>query len=316
MNTKAKEKPKRLGRGLESLLSPIITRPPAEKEENSNPETSSEFPPDKALAISLQQLSVKAVVPNPYQPRGTIEDAELAGLADSIKTTGLVQPVIVRPAGDKYQLIAGERRLRAAILAGLETIPAMVRQAGEEEMLELALIENIHRSDLNPLERAEGYLAYLNRFSITQSEAAERLGEDRSVLANYLRLLELPNEIKEMLTERRLSMGHARALLALTTDEMRINTARQAVARRMSVREVERAVRRKLARSSETSQQQYAKAAHIIDLEQKLSSALGTKVVIETRKGGKRGKIIVDFYSLDEFERITEKMGLATVEEN
>jgi ParB family chromosome partitioning protein len=223
--------------------------------------------------------------------------------------------VIVRPAGDKYQLIAGERRLRAATLVGLETIPAMVRQASEEEMLELALIENIHRSDLNPIERAEGYLTYLNRFSLTQTEAAERLGEDRSVIANHLRLLELPEEVKEMLIEGRLSMGHARALLALTTDEMRLNTARQAVARRMSVREVERSVRRKLARTAEAGQQQYAKAAHILDLEQKLSSELGTKVTIATRKGGKRGKIIIDFYSLDEFERITEKMGLAAVEE-
>ena len=117
------------------------------------------------------------------------------------------------------------------------------------------------------------------------------------------------------LTEKQLNMGHARALLALPTDEMRINTARQAVARRMSVREVERAVRRKLARSTEASKQQYAKAAHIIDLEQKLSSVLGTKVIIETRKGGKRGKIVIDFYSLDEFERITERMGLAAAEE-
>jgi len=315
MSPKAKEKQKRLGRGLESLLSPIINKPTAEKDVNNLTNVSSTYPPDEVLAQSLRQLPLEDIMPNPYQPRGPLEDSDLAGLAESIKTSGLIQPVIVRPKEGKYELIAGERRLRAAGLAGLETIPAMVRQASEEEMLELALIENIHRSDLNPIERAEGYLAYLNRFSFTQTEAAERLGEDRSVIANYLRLLELPEDVKEMLIERRLSMGHARALLALTTDEMRLNTARQAVARRMSVREVERAVRRKLARMPEASQQQYAKAAYIIDLEQKLSSELGTKVTITTRKSGKRGKIIIDFYSLDDFERITEKIGLAVVEE-
>ena len=313
MSSKAKQK--RLGRGLESLISPIINRPTTEKLADNPTGASTSFPPDEVLAQSLHQLPLEDIMPNPYQPRRTLDDSELAGLAESIKISGLVQPVIVRPKAGKYELIAGERRVRAASLAGLVTIPAMVRQASEEEMLELALIENIHRSDLNPIERAEGYLAYLNRFSFTQSEAAERLGEDRSVIANYLRLLELPEEVKEMLIERRLSMGHARALLALTTDETRLNTARLAVARRMSVREVERAVRRKLARSSEAGLQQYAKAAYIIDLEQKLSSELGTKVTIATRKGGKRGKIIIDFYSLDDFERITEKIGLAAVEE-
>jgi ParB family chromosome partitioning protein len=315
MSPKAKEKQKRLGRGLESLISPIINKPTSEKVVDNTTDVSTTFPPDSVLAQSLHQLPVEDIMPNPYQPRGPQDDADLASLAESIKTSGLVQPVIVRPTAGKYELIAGERRLQATVLAGLETISALVRQASEEEMLELALIENIHRSDLNPIERAEGYLAYLNRFSFTQSEAADRLGEDRSVIANYLRLLELPEEVKEMLIERRLSMGHARALLALTTDEMRLNTARQAVARRMSVREVERSVRRKLARSSEASQQQYAKAAYIIDLEQKLSNELGTKVTIATRKGGKRGKIIIDFYSLDDFERITEKIGLAAVEE-
>jgi len=314
MAPKTKEKPKRLGRGLESLLSPIISNPSTEKQANDANEAPTPFPPDEVLAQSLRQLPIEAIAPNPYQPRGPVEDSELSGLVESIKTNGLIQPIIVRREGNNYQLIAGERRLRAATLAGFENIPALVRDATEEEMLELALIENIHRSDLNPIERAEGYLVYLNRFSLTQADAAKRLGEDRSVIANYLRLLELPAEIKDMLIKRQLSMGHARAILGLTTDDMRRQAAKQAVAKKMSVRDVERFVRRKIASSPEAGEH-YVKAAHIIDLEHKLSSELGTKVTIVVRKGGRRGKIIVDFYSLDEFDRITEKMGIETLSE-
>ncbi len=314
MNPKSKEKPKRLGRGLESLLGPIISNKSNGIRDIGDTEKPLSFPPDVSLAQSLQHLSIDSIMQNPYQPRSPINDADLSGLVDSIRTNGIVQPVIVRPMGDKYQLIAGERRLRASVLAGLDNIPALVRDASEEEMLELALIENIHRSDLNAIERAEGYLVYINRFSLTQAKAAERLGEDRSVIANHLRLLELPQEVKDMLIDRRLSMGHARALLGLVTDEIRRQIANQAVAKHMSVREVERLVRRKLASSPETGPQ-YTKAAHIIDLERKLSSELGTKVAISVRKGGQKGKIIIDFFSIDEFERITEKMGLETVGE-
>ena len=314
MSPKAKEKQRRLGRGLESLLGPITSQRPTDKQEAVETETPSSFPPDEVLIKSLQYLPVDLISANPYQPRGPVDDSDLSGLVDSIKTNGLLQPVIVRRAGEKYQLIAGERRFRASKLAGLENIPALIRQATEEEMLELALIENIHRSDLNPIERAEGYLAYLNRFSFTQSEAAERLGEDRSVIANHLRLLDLPKEIKEMLVSKKLTMGHARALLGLATDELRRSIANKAVSRQMSVRDVERLVRRKTAGTAEAGQQ-HIKAVHIVDLERRLSSELGTKVTIATRKGGKRGKIVVDFYSLDEFERLIEKMGLSALEE-
>jgi len=315
MTSKKREKPKHLGRGLQSLLSPIM---PGEAEVNQtllSNEIVANFPPDKELTKSLQEINIDSVKANPYQPRTVWDEQELAGLAESIKSNGVVQPIIVRPAGSGYQLIAGERRLRAAQLVSLSTIPAIIREASDEQLLELALVENIHRTDLNPIERAKAYQNYLNTFSLTQGEAAERLGENRSVLANYLRLLDLPNEIKQMLIDGQLAMGHARAILALPTDELRRKLANRAMAGRLSVREVERLVRKYLTGSSKAKTTVPSKPAHILDLESKLSSQLGTKVNIETRKNGQRGKIIIEFYSLDEFDRITENIGLASVEE-
>ncbi len=179
-------------------------------------------------------------------------------------------------------------------------------------MLELALIENIHRKDLNPIERAKGYQKYIRTFSLTQAQAAQRLGEDRSVIANYLRLLDLPEEIKQMLIDGRLMMGHARAILSLPTDDLRRKLANRALAGRLSVREVERLVRKYIVSSSGEKKTVTFKPSHIIDLENQLSSELGTKVRIETRKNGQRGKIIIDFSSLDEFDRIAEKIGIAS----
>ncbi|MHC4659029.1 MAG: ParB/RepB/Spo0J family partition protein, partial [Planctomycetota bacterium] len=195
------------------------------------------------------------------------------------------------------------------------TIPAVVRAASDEDLLELALVENIHRTDLNPIERAKAYQNYLNTLSLTQAEAAQRLGEDRSVIANYLRLLDLPDEIKQMLAQGQLTMGHARAILALPTDELRRKLANRAMAGRLSVREVERLVRKYLTGTDQARTTVRSKPPHILDLESKLSSRLGTKVSIETRKNGQRGKIIIEFYSLDEFDRIAENIGLASLEE-
>ena len=315
MANKKREKPKHLGRGLASLLGPIT--PEGAEVNQAIPITtvSSNFPPDKELHNSLREIRLDLIQPNPYQPRTVWDDQELADLAASVKTNGIIQPIIVRPAKSGYQLIAGERRLRAAQMASLTTIPALVRSASDEQLLELALVENIHRTDLNPIERAKGYQAYLNTFSLTQAQAAERLGEDRSVVANYLRLLDLPDEIKQMLIEKRLTMGHARAILALPTDELRRKLANRAMAGRLSVREVERLVRRYLVGTGQASQVDRSKSAHILDLENQLTSQLGTKVAIESRKNGQRGKIIIEFYSLDEFDRIAERLGLTSVEQ-
>ena len=310
-----KDKPRHLGRGLQSLLSPIISDVPEAEQLLAGAANLPNFPPDKDLRDSLQQIDINAISPNPYQARTVWNEQELAELADSIAANGIIQPIIVRPVQEGYQLIAGERRLRAAKLAALKTIPALVRRASDEQLHEWALVENIHRVDLNPIERAKAYQDYLSTFSLTQAEAAERLGEGRSVVANYLRLLDLPQEIKQMLAEGQLSMGHARAILALPTDELRRKLANRAMAGRLSVREVERLVRKYLAGTGQARATVRSKPPHIVDLERKLSSELGTRVSIETNRSGQKGRIIIEFYSLDEFDGITERLGLAFAEE-
>ena len=315
MAKKKGEKPKHLGRGLQSLLSPIILDEFETNQMLPDPTWSPNSHPEKELRNSLQEISISAISPNPYQARTVWNQQDLADLAESIKANGVIQPIIVRRADSGYQLIAGERRFRAAQLASMTTIPAVVRTASDEQLLELALVENIHRSDLNPIERAKAYQNYLATFSLTQAEAAQQLGEDRSVIANYLRLLDLPDEIKQMLIEGQLNMGHARAILALPTDELRRKLANRAMAGRLSVREVERLVRKYLTGTEQSKRSISSKPAHIVDLESKLSRQLGTKVSIEIRKNGQRGKIIIEFYSLDEFDRITENIGLASLEE-
>jgi len=310
-----KEKPKHLGRGLASLLGPITLTANEENQILSTPAADANFPPDKELHNSLQEISVDSVLPNPYQPRTVWNQQELEELAESIKANGVVQPIIVRPAGAGFELIAGERRFRAAKLASLTTIPALIRDANNEQMLELSLIENIHRVNLNPIERAKAYQNYLNAFSLTQAEAAERLGENRSVVANYIRLLDLPDEVRQMVADGQLTMGHARAMLSLPTDELRRKLANRAMAGRLSVREVERLVQKYLVGTGQAKTTARSKPAHILELENELSRQLGTKVAVETRKNGQRGRIVIEFYSLDEFDRITEKIGLTPMEQ-
>lgn len=313
--TEKTEKPKHLGRGLASLLGPITTV----EEESPLPipiaEINSNILPNKEIRSSFRDIKVDEIEANPYQVRSFWNEQELAELSQSIKANGIIQPVIVRPMGSGYQLIAGERRWRAAKMVGLEVIPAIVRPVKDEEMLELALVENIHRADLNPIERANAYQRYLDTFSLTQAEAAQRLGEDRSVIANYLRLLDLPTEIKQMLIDGQLTMGHARAMLALPTDELRRKLANRAMAGRLSVREVERLVRQYLTANDAQKTKIRTRPAHIQDLESRLSKELGTNVAIETRRNGKCGRIVVEFHSLEEFDRIMQRIGVTSTEE-
>jgi len=315
MADRKREKPKHLGRGLQSLLGPITIDSTESDQALPVSLAMPNFPPDKALRDSLQNISIDSISPNPYQARTVWNEQELAELTESIRANGIIQPIIVRPIGTGFQLIAGERRLRAAELASLESVPALVRRASDEQLQEWALVENIHRVDLNPIERAKAYHEYISTFSLTQAEAAERLGEGRSVVANYIRLLDLPHEIKQMLADGQLSMGHARAILALPTDELRRKLANRAMAGRLSVREVERLVRKYLAGTGQAKTTVRSKPPHILDIENKLSSQLCTKVNIETRKSGQRGKVIIEFYSLDEFDGILERIGLACGEE-
>jgi ParB family chromosome partitioning protein len=305
-NTKkaSKKTVKHLGKGLQALMGDMNQTVAAEA-----PETA---------GSRFVELDLNLISPNPFQPRTEWDEQELTELVDSIRANGIVQPIVVRKYEDRYQLIAGERRWRASKAAGLKKIPALVRQVTEEQMLELALVENIHRSDLNPIERAKAYKDYVERFGLTQAEAAEKLGENRSVIANYIRLLDLPHEVKDMLVNKALSMGHARAILGLPGDELRKKLAYRALTGRLSVREVENLVKKQLdALNKEVSKEKETpqKPANITDLETRMRDRLGTKVQIRTNKSGKKGRIVIDFYSLEEFDRLSEIMGVSMVDD-
>ncbi len=220
--------PRRLGRGLSSIIS--ISEP-------EMPVTSPAAPPGKADTQQRAQpeergptalLKVSQLRPNPHQPRREFPPEHLKSLADSIAKEGVIQPIVVRKAGDSlYEIIVGERRWRAAQMAGLKEIPAVVREATDEQMLEVALVENIFREDLNAIDRAMAYRRYCEAFGLSADQVAQRLGEDRSTVTNYLRLLDLPNEVKQWVVEGRLSMGHARCLLGLSSPTMRVQVGRE-----------------------------------------------------------------------------------------
>lgn len=312
MDNKKIKKP-HLGRGLEALLGTLTI--PAQEAQNSDTimvagEEKPSFPPDKMVRESKNELSISKIKPNPFQPRTVWNEQELNELAESIRQVGVLQPVVVRPAADgMYEIIAGERRFRASQIAGLSDVPVLIRQATDQQMLELALVENIHRADLNPIERAIAYQNYINTFNISQSDAARRLGEDRTAVVNYLRLLELPQDIKEMLIAGKLQMGHARAILALPTEQLRRTLANKALAGRLSVREVERFVNKYLDEEKKAAPVKKEKATNIIDLEKQFQQLLGTKVRIESGRRNK-GRIIIEYYSLDDFDRLAETIGL------
>jgi len=254
----------------------------------------------------VRSIDVDAIRPNPKQPRHEFDAEGLAELTDSIRENGVLQPLLVRAAAGHFQIVAGERRWRASRAAGLTTVPAIVRDIEDEKMLELALVENIQRRDLNPIERAEAYRAYIEELGLTQEEASKRLGKERSTISNTMRLLDLPDSVKAIVSRGTLSLGHARALLSVADDSRREGLALRAVEEGLSVRAVE-----KLARSYRGSSAARAepapRSAHLDDLEEQLRRALGTRVRIRESGGGK-GKITVEFYTRDEFDRLFEQL--------
>jgi len=298
---------KHLGKGLEALLGQSQIQNQSQVIEmnvHSDVKTMNEVE-SKSYVIDIP---IEEITPNPYQARKHWDKEKLTELASSIQANGLVQPVLVRKVDNGYQLIAGERRYRACQSLGMASIPAIVRHTSNLQQLEWSLVENIHRDDLNPIDRAKAYQAYVATFGLNQTEAAARLGEDRSVVSNYLRLLDLPNELQQMLIDEKISMGHARALLSLPTDELRRKLANKALAGRLSVREIECQVRRYL--NEKESHEIVKRTSHIEELETKIGSTLGTKVRIDLKRNGRQGKIIIDFRSLEDFDRIIEKLGI------
>ncbi len=298
---------KRLGRGLAALIHGTIDLPTAAPAQDVQPPA--ELPQRPAIRL----IRCDSIRPNPFQPRSEIPDAGLEGLAGSIRKTGLVQPITVRQVGGQFQLIAGERRWRAAQRAGLNEIQAIVRTATDEDMLEIALIENIFREDLNAIDRAKAYRRYCEEFGLTAEQVAERIGEDRTTVVNYVRLLELPSSVQDMVRDGRLSMSHARALAGIDRPEEIERIAQFASANFFSVRAVEELVRK--ARAGDTAPTKPPAAAaqkrpHVRDLEQQFVRALNTKVEIhESRKKG-TGRIVIHYFSLDDFDRVAERLGI------
>ncbi|HEY5699082.1 MAG TPA: ParB/RepB/Spo0J family partition protein [Acidimicrobiales bacterium] len=259
------------------------------------------------LGASFQELPMNSIVPNPFQPRSEFDDAGIASLADSIEQVGVLQPILVRPDGDgAYQLIAGERRWRAAQQAGLTVIPAIVREVRDVSALEHAVIENLHRQDLNALEEAAAYQQLIDDFGFTQQQLAQRIGKSRPSVANTLRLLNLPPAIQGLLIDGRLAAAHARALLGVEDRVEQQRLAEQAVAEGWSVRQVEQAVKEgapaRPKAPDDSPQPGTTRPAALLELEELLSSHLDTRVAVQT--GAKRGKIVVEFADLDDLERL------------
>lgn len=301
----------RLGRGLNAL---IASRSKQTNHEN-NPSTTNgsnesnnpqNLPHSDDKYIRVYEISVGQIDDNPGQPRQNMDSSVLAELANSIRTHGILQPVLLKQVGQRYQLVAGHRRTAAAKIAGLQTVPAIIRaDTTPEQQIEWALIENIQRQDLNPIERAKAYRAYIERFSITHSQAAERLGEDRTTITNFLRLLDLPTDIQDMVTAGAISTGHAKVLAGIDDAQRQIALAALTAQQGLSVRRLEALARESgAAAPGRVAKIGTVRTPNVLDMEQRISRQLGTKLrIIPSRKKG-AGKVIIQYFSVDEFERI------------
>ena len=261
--------------------------------------------------LSPAEVDIDRLEPNTFQPRAHIEDSRLEDLARSIKASGVIQPIVVRRAGDRFQIIAGERRWRAALKAGLQRVPIAIRELApghERSLLELALVENIQREDLNPIEEALAYRRLADEFQLTQEDIASAVGKDRTSVANHLRLLRLPEEVRAEVASGALSMGHARALLALSREADQRRTARDVIVRNLSVRETESLVKKIAAGEApvETPARPEAADVHTRAAEERLRLALGTRVRIV--RHGARGRIEIDFGSEEELIRLFQQL--------
>lgn len=253
------------------------------------------------------ELKISEIEPNRDQPRKAFDEAQLEELADSIRKYGVLQPLLVQKKGENYEIIAGERRWRAAMLAGLKTIPAVIREYSPQQAMEIALIENVQREDLNPIEEAQAYQRLMQEFSLKQEEIAERVSKNRTTITNSMRLLNLVPEVQQMLIEGRITSGHARALLAVADPYQQLELAKKVEAERMSVREVEKAVKLLGKEKKEKKKSQVDEAVELVfqDMENRMKTVMGTKVNI-SRKDKSKGKIEIEYYSEAELERLVE----------
>ena len=302
----------RLGRGLSSLISisappePEIAKGPAFgaatailPEANQTPAIAPGTPAD---------IPVGEIVPNPHQPRRTINQAAIADLAASLKSNGMIQPIVVRKSTTGYELIAGERRWRAAQRAGLKSIPAIIKEVDRFTQAQMALVENIQREDLNPMDRAGGYRALIEQLGLTQAELAQRLGEDRSTIANHLRLLDLAEPVRVLVKDGKLSLGHAKLLAGISDKLEQERLAALVIAQDLSVRNLERAIQGRIAEPPKSRAS--VSTAYITDLEKSLARQLGLRVNVKpSRKNGK-GRLVIHYNTLDEFDQLMKSLGV------
>lgn len=291
---------KRLGRGLDALLG---------REEGGFEPSSWELAPGGDLG----QVALDLIDTNPYQPRRHFDATEIAALADSLRQHGLLQPIIVRAVGERYQLIAGERRLRAAKEAMLHEIPARIMDLDDRRVCEIAMVENLQREDLGAIEKATAFKAYLEQFGSTQEELAEKLGLERSTVSNFIRLLELPEAIRNAVSEKKITMGHARALLGLDTEEAQLVAMQRVIDEQLSVRQTEALVatgeptpakpRPKKSDGEETNEPPAERPEHVVLFEQTFHERLGLAVQVKLKKG-EAGQVIIPFRSADEWEKL------------
>ena len=286
---------KGLGRGLSALI-PSATEPKSDSRPDSAP----------------LEVAVDRITPSPFQPRRTFDEAKIAELAGSIRNQGIIQPLVVRPKGDGFELIAGERRWRAAMKAGLSRVPVVMRDASDHEALQLALVENLQREDLNPIEEANGYRRLQDEFHWSQEEMAERVAKSRPAIANSLRLLSLPLEIQQEVSAGNLPAGQARALLGLHTEALMISACREVIAKGLSTRETEKMVRhlvtgRKRRRPLITSDPE------LKTIIEELQRALGTRVRLIPKPRTNKGRIEIEYYTLPDLERIIQTITSKTV---
>ncbi|PIS28531.1 hypothetical protein COT42_07770 [Candidatus Saganbacteria bacterium CG08_land_8_20_14_0_20_45_16] len=253
---------------------------------------------------TIVNLDISNIVPNPRQPRHTFSKENLEDLTSSIKEQGVIEPILTRMRAGKYELIAGERRLRAAKLAGLATIPSIVKDFSDEQSLELALIENLQREDLNPMEESEGYQQLIQEFNLTQEQVAKKVGKSRSNVANLLRLLGLPDKIKQSLRRQEISYGHARAILAETETEKQLHIWQQILTNNLNVRDVEALSGSKTQIKKTGRKRAYTQNVELNSLVEKLTTHLGTKVKIFGSP--ERGKIEINYYSQEDLDRLLE----------
>lgn len=249
-------------------------------------------------------VDINSIEPNRNQPRKKFDEESLQELADSIKQFGLIQPIVVQKKDDYYEIIAGERRWRAAKIAGLKEVPVLVKEYTDHEVLEISLIENIQREDLNPIEEAQAFQMLMEDFSLKQEEIAKKVSKSRSAITNSLRLLKLTPEVQKMVVEGLLSMGHARALLAITDPEKQIEIAKKVCEEGLSVRDIEKLVKKMSKPEPEEKEEDPFRYLYD-DMEEKLKQILGSKVTIKNQKNNK-GKIEIEYYSQDDLERIVE----------